>query len=405
MNAPFPPPYAGPSTGLVPPEYYGVGSCSTQHELPVYSRYPTQHESLLQPEGSLTLESNHRSTTRSLSSKPFPFGTVLLFDQEDIVAKPPRYGMQDTIRGSIVLGGNARQWREVSVRLEGTLRINTLEAGALNVDLINEDLQLLPASDPLADAVQSSSSCFDFLFKLPSHFTHVGIEHTLPPTHTVSFPSAHAKTTYRLVFSVAKASSARLWGRPRKPRTQQYELPIIYRPDDCPWRGLPLAAHGTSKSVFGDWLKNSVSFSADHTTDVFVPSTRTFALSDAIPLHIQLVGKCSNSLVMPRIGILRVTSVKLPNFSASIRMIMSSTKPLPRISASAAPPQSEDLITLDFDASVSGEGKLAVPSFDAGLISVKDWLIIETDLVGMGSRQHVYRIPIRFVTHSFHDHQ
>ncbi|KAJ8461961.1 hypothetical protein ONZ45_g18107 [Pleurotus djamor] len=330
--------------------------------------------------------------------------SVILDDQEQ--GALPSYGQNAFVNGMVYLGDSSAV-TEVSIKIEGHLDVIVPSTFSRCQKIMNKSCTLYSATSGLA-----CPATLQFSFPFPSMFISGEREYPTPPSFDTLLASEgglYAKARYQLVVTVAKDLSWRTVFQ----QTKLITIPLRYLPRHRPERPIvedPCLLKSI-KTTPEDWKQFSAKIQpvkgkpfAAVSVELFIPSTQIFALSDTIPIHLQLLGETEHLLAL----IPQLTPDVYPTNSSE-----SSGKPLLRlcIMRRYAVENQDEIIRSN---TIIGQGTLTPlpPSAShphgcldwKGELTVKDHILLT---IAPGGGKHAcyeklqIAVPIRLVTDSW----
>ncbi|KAJ8508563.1 hypothetical protein ONZ45_g9178 [Pleurotus djamor] len=313
--------------------------------------------------------------------------SVILDDQEQ--GALPFYGQNAFVNGMVYLGDSSAI-TEVSIK-----------------KILNKSCALYSATSG-----RTCPATLQFSFPFPSTFISGEREYPTPPSFDILLATEgglYAKARYQLVVSVAKDLSWRTVFQ----QTKLITIPLRYLPRHRPERPIvedPCLLKSI-KTTPEDWKQFSAKIQPIKgkpfgavSVELFIPSTQIFALSDNIPIHLQLLGETEHLLAL----IPQLTPDVYPTESSE-----SSGKPLLRlcIMRRYAVENQDEIIRSN---TIIGQGTLTPlpPSAShphgcldwQGELTVKDHILLT---IAPGGGKHAcyeklqIAVPIRLVTDSW----
>ncbi|KAK0205244.1 hypothetical protein DFS33DRAFT_1259898 [Desarmillaria ectypa] len=219
--------------------------------------------------------------------------TVVLTEQEDDIATPS-YGRGGNIQGGILLE-RPEDVSQVKLRIEGKLDFMGSSSGSRSFSTLSRSITLWDCER--AENATCSNS-LPFSLSLPLRFEDSGLSYPLPPSfhyYHSGVPGLLITSVYTLVVSVACARRPRLLLRNK---VETFRILFTYFPRTRPERPtLSIPLFSSIKSSPEEWTQTLVTVKTKVNARVcpvqcnlFVPSVQTFAISDIIPIHVQLSG-------------------------------------------------------------------------------------------------------------------
>ncbi|KAJ7108024.1 hypothetical protein C8R43DRAFT_963047 [Mycena crocata] len=393
-------------------------SYSPSAVVPSYSAQPGNDEQLI--------EQAPRAKSRAATGnyiKKSGRDTVILTEQ-DASAELPTYGRNAHIIGFVCVD-DRELVSEVALKVKGKIEMSISERGTVTKTIVDETYPLWPCQNSSSSPCPSS---VPFSAILPAKFADGDVEHPLPPSYNVSYSTSgglHVNVHYTLSVVVTRARSRKLSfmssknsiavrfnyaprtrpSRPIQPPTSDFLADIKTMPDE--WR--QVSARGSSRP------KSSLGALDIH---LFIPAAEVFALSDTIPFSVQLTGpvdsvreflpdpsapsKTGISVTLMRKLTLDMYGCAEPCWvAAGHASTLTSTPPG---ASSASEPAGH--ASLDWAGALQCKAGLEVASFDAGVLKVQDFIVVDihppAGAKAQFSRLQLVR-PVRLVTDSWPD--
>ncbi|KIY63912.1 hypothetical protein CYLTODRAFT_359201 [Cylindrobasidium torrendii FP15055 ss-10] len=355
-----------------------------------------------------------RASTRATDTIVHKDGnTTVVFTEQAPYASTPVYGASGSVAGAILLD-KPSMVQEVSVKLLGRLDYCTARGGGSSIPTAsNEDFLWSQTSS--GSRLCPSSIAFDIAF--PESYDFRGKTQPLPPSFEYSDKGGalSVSSVYTLLVTVTCVR--------RKlsllPRTQCFRIPLIYHPRTRPSRPIvPGSLFYGVKSSPEEWVQilapitlkpTRASIEIPVILDVFIPSVRVFAISDLIPLHVQISGRLtslqklftSTPSASLSVSLIRHVALEASDGHPSGKNINIGSGTLVPVPPRPARLASEDDEVLDWEGSVQctpGQD-VQVGGFTASQLTVRDFIVVtvapHVDSAFAVTQKY---IPIRLVT-------
>ncbi|KAF9262856.1 hypothetical protein L218DRAFT_959687 [Marasmius fiardii PR-910] len=363
---------------------------------------PTYTVSSPPPSYSCALASGEQLIQRTPRARARPSGTfkklsggvtVALTEQEDD-AVTPIYPRNSPLNGAVALE-HRETVTEVKAKLVGQMRVIIPGVSTRTVSLV-EKHQTLWSSTSTAGSSSICPGTLPFSFSLPSTFEDKNKSYSLPPSFDLSClgPSGLTATSkYWLEIKVVKGHGRGigLWMK-----TKKINIPLKIQHRSRPPR--PISAEC---DLFSDIKVSPEEWHQTMTTipsrspetippvnaHVFIPSTKVFAYSETVPLHIQLTGPicslrdlCGPSGETPsvQVNLLRQVSLDINGQKAWRNNILAYGKlwPIPPPVSSITNTACSREDSLNWQGELQIPKSLSSPSFNAGDLNVKDFIVL-----------------------------
>ncbi|KIK57791.1 hypothetical protein GYMLUDRAFT_86670 [Collybiopsis luxurians FD-317 M1] len=390
------------------PSYYP--SCSP----PSYSPHPLEGETFLDE----TRRAHSSSYLTGIFTKHVGNITISLLDQDQDVDVPSD-GRHGLLTGIINFDPslNIEDVVEVVLKVEGRIKLNISGSNAVSkaVEIVDDQYELwsthVPGSSTSAECPRSIS----FSAILPNNFRDEGRELPLPPSYElrhIGITDLSVKCTYTLRAIVKTHGS--LWNHRKIVST-----PFIYRPRKRPPQPIiSMPFLSTVKALPEEWFQATTVLKARPSVklnsidaSIFVPAVRSFGVRDWFPYHIQLSGTIASlkefyshaqykpekkstlsSSTIPFCG--RLNNLML-NMSVSLRRqvwaelkgqsvwkssligtgTLTALPPSITLDSDLSNRVQDSEMTLDWESEVQCREDVRVGHFDAGKISITDFLV------------------------------
>ncbi|KAJ7108016.1 hypothetical protein C8R43DRAFT_1140154 [Mycena crocata] len=368
--------------------------------VPSYSPQPGNDEQLIQQ----TPRAKSRPVTGNYIKKS-DRDTVILTDQ-DASAELPTYGRNAHIHGFVSLE-DRELVSEVALKVKGKIEMSVSERGTVTKTIVDDNYTLWPCQNSFSSVCPIS---IPFSTILRPKFVEGDADHPLPPSYNVSYITRKlsfmsSKNIIAVRFNYAPRTRP---SRPIQPPTSDFLADIKTMPEE--WR--QVSARGSSRP------KSSLGALDIH---LFIPAAEVFALSDTIPFSVQLTGpvdslreflpdsaattsrpaKIGITVTLMRNLVLDIHGCPEPCWIAAGHATLASTPPG---ASSAAEPA--DCASLDWTGELRCKAGLEVASFDAGLLKVQDFIVVDIHPTA-GAKAQFSRLqlrhPVRIVTDSWPD--
>ncbi|KAJ7760828.1 hypothetical protein DFH07DRAFT_918471 [Mycena maculata] len=390
--------------------------------VPSYSPEPASDERLIEQ----TPRAKPRVCTGTHTKKSGR-DTVVLTDQ-DPSAPLPTYGRNALISGFVSLEEREKV-SEVVLKVKGNMEGMISETGRSVSKTVLDQSYTLWAVQALSDAACPSTVPFSTL--LPQMFQDGDARHPLPPSYNTRFSASSGlsvKVIYTLSVIVTRTRGRKLAFLAPKNTTT---VIFTYLPRTCP--GRPIQPPATSdfladvKLMPEEWrqitapgLPRAASALGAVDMHLFIPAVEVFALGDTIPVHVQLAGAVPSlreflpspssspgdaeptvQVTLVRQLLLTIAGRRGPSRLTLARATLRSAPPGPGAAA-----QSPHSASLDWTGALRVDPDVAVGSFDAGVVVVQDFVVLDV-LPPAGAKAQFPRLrhshPIRLVTDSAPD--
>ncbi|KAH8813926.1 hypothetical protein DL96DRAFT_1716220 [Flagelloscypha sp. PMI_526] len=354
---------------------------------------------------------------------------LTLFDQRPNTkgGPAPVYGRGSTVRGEVGIIGKTEKVEKVLLKLEGFVKLDVYDGFGSKEEVLGWEKVLFSrdtARPPVACPPKT-----DFQFTLPTEHES---ERPLPPTYETpckGISDLYAKVYYRLVVSVhsrkilGKADSVKILtiDIDYYPRTSPPLQPIrTYENFDAAEGWQPHSRLLVIKQPSPNQELRPV------TIEFYVPSVRTFGITDSIPFHITLTGSSpaideflppsydSNSLsrtpsssssgtkpvmVKMKVSIARVITVKSNNPGAVEELTRETTIGEASVLPLETSQTKDGLIKLDYGGEVNvNHWAVKTGTFEIVGLSLKDYVVLAVNPVTPGLIPRKVAIPIKLVT-------
>ncbi|KAF5316906.1 hypothetical protein D9611_003884 [Ephemerocybe angulata] len=392
--------------------------------LPDYSRTPSDDERTLAftPRPGVTIrEPEQRSHVKCFKE------AIIIFKDQDEGVRLPTYS-----RGGIVV--------EVNVKLYGQMSLMAAEYGTSGATLVSHK-ETLWASKTAGGTSRPCPSILPFSIRIPCTYTsRDGKTTRLPPTFEhifMSIPALIVKCNYSLSITIVKTRRYRFasWNV-----SKTFSVVLNYRPRTRPQRPFVMidTVFSSLKPVPEEWRQlvatSETRFGSSGTPIVchlLIPSVQTFAITDAIPFHVQLCSSLESlyELVPPssclldpekkrkdnsflprdsdgvRVRIVRQIQVEVDGHKR-VRTLTIGTSKLNPMPPALAEVHSTNEICVDWQGEVKCMEDITCGGFSAGGLLVKDFIVL--DLIPITVRESFLlpiqlSQPIRLVTDTWTD--
>ncbi|KAJ7488330.1 hypothetical protein FB451DRAFT_1227019 [Mycena latifolia] len=390
--------------------------------LPSISALPAYTPSAAVPSYSPELGQDERLIERAPHSKSRrPSGnyiqksgrdTVVLTDQEEN-ADIPTYGRQGHINGFVSVD-DREAVVTVVLTIKGKIDVAIAAGGFVGKTVVDEEHTLWPSEN-------GSSTCpsnVPFSAVLPATFAHGDAIHPLPPSYSADFlisGGLDVKVSYtlsilvvrtrKLSFMSAKNTTSVRFnyaprsrpGRPIQPPLSDFLADIKVMPEE--WR--------QTTAVVAPALKSTAAPVHLH---LFIPVVEVFALGDMMPFHVQLTGPVASLrafLPADARPVIQVSLVRqlLAGHTGGVRFATA------HATLASAPPgasarASDAQASLDWTGQIECRPDIQVGSFDAGILKVQDFIVVDIVPSACASSQFArarHAHPVRIVSDSWPD--
>ncbi|KAJ6620974.1 hypothetical protein B0H10DRAFT_2215513 [Mycena sp. CBHHK59/15] len=393
-----------------------IASCSgalppyTQFaKVPCYSPEPARDE--------LILEQTPRSRARAPTGnylKKSGRDTVILTEQDEN-AEYPTYGRQGTISGLISVESR-ESVSEVVLKVRGKLEVILPEGGSATTTLVDDRYTLWSSADSHTSTCPSS---VPFAAVLPAKFQDEAKTYPLPPSYEIAQTVILVKISYTISLVVTRVRSRKLHFLST---SNTISIRFNYSPRTRPYRPIQPSVSGfltDVKTMPEEWRQVVAQRKARPTSamqpidiHLLIPAAEIYGLEDTIPFHVQLAGPVASlreflpdpATTTSILGTLvRQIIIDVNGLSTACNVVIGYAK-LFSCPPSASAPDSE--ASLDWEGEVRCKVDVAVGAFDAGVVRVQDFIVIDIrPPVGPASQFPALRHshPIKFVTDSWLD--
>ncbi|KAF8189530.1 hypothetical protein K438DRAFT_1722177 [Mycena galopus ATCC 62051] len=384
--------------------------------VPPYSPEPGQNERLIERMG--------RAKPRTFTGnyvKKFRRDTLVLTAQDE-QADSPTYGRSALIEGFVSLE-DRESVSEIVLKIKGNIEF-MVSGGSTSKTILDEHYALW--SSEHSDAQCPGSIPFCAL--LPARFKHNDGRYPLPPSYFASYTASggllYAKVFYALSITIIRSRRRKFSFLPSK---NTMIIPFNYCPRTCATRPLPPPGSNflaDIKVMPEEWHQLTLTVSPRPKVKLppvdlhlFTPALDVFALGEPIAVHVQLTGPVSalrEFLPDPSVTGSRPRSCVEVTLVRQMRLhIHGSVEPTRATTGRAVllplPPSAFDSGSDDGrSTSLDWAGELrvdpeaaAVASFDAAVLQVQDFIVIDVFESGGGKSQYAHTRhsrPIRLVT-------
>ncbi|KAJ7278456.1 hypothetical protein C8J57DRAFT_1307026 [Mycena rebaudengoi] len=382
-------------------------------DAPSYSPQPADDERLIDQ----TPSSRPRVPTGTYM-KTSGRDTLALMEQDE-TAEVPMYGREASINGCVSVD-EREMVSEVTLKIKGQLDLHTSERGTMKTVLINDQHTLWSSHQSHTSACSSS---IPFSVALPAKFQDDYTSHTLPPSYdfpSTLVPGLSVKSSYTISVVVIRVRKKRLLSLSTR---NIISTAFHYYPRSRPIRPI---LHPTLdfledvKIMPAEWRQVVGRISLLHPVDVhvFIPAVEIFGLDDKIPFHVQLTGPIEALReFLPEPDAPRTThpvnntNTSIPNAKPTLEVTLlrqlvvgmaprnitigrastfASCPPSIAHAESGAPQSDTQHASLDWDGELAIQCApgTAVGSFDAGIVKVQDFIVLDV-------RPPTARVPFR----------
>ncbi|KAF5346406.1 hypothetical protein D9758_012756 [Tetrapyrgos nigripes] len=255
-------------------------------------------------EGERSLLYTERTSHAATGTFTMNAGNIsIALTEQDEDSPLPVYSQRGVVAGSVNFE-DCTNVRAVILKFQGRLRLSVTgsNASSSTIKVLSEAFLLYSG-----DASPESSSCprsIPFSVIFPSTFSDGTREISLPPSYEGTFtgiPGIYAKCEYNLKV-VIKTTKSLPWNKEKK-----IIVPLNYCPRKRPPQPIipRLDLFSSIKTVPEEWFQTTATLKgrADSQllpleTHFLLPSVRSFGLSDTIPFHIQITGPLSSLRVL-----------------------------------------------------------------------------------------------------------
>ncbi|KAJ7594433.1 hypothetical protein C8J56DRAFT_437382 [Mycena floridula] len=392
------------SVHILPPVYVPV-------PCPSYSAEPTFGESRLDYRRRPINVSNDTSDGIFIHKRDNI--TVVLNNLQKSGSRPS-YGRRGVIAGSLLFD-RPRSITSVSVKLIGILDCYTI-SGADAVIRVCDNSYTLYQGD--RDHPTLSDEALPFSFPIPSTFEYQEMTYPLPPSYKIeqsdTLPLQSVRCKYQFVVTVSRARRSALAFLGNS--TDSFSIDIDYYPRFRPSRPILQDPCFSSSIKYcpEEWRQTFFEIPVQAldpiSCQLFLPSVGVFALQDSIPFYLQLTAPISSlRLLTPtateakpciRVYLLRQVTITINKEKIPRHFVLGEAK------INALPPVLSPEDNLNWEGEVRcTDIDLLVGGFDAGLVSVQDFLTLEVSYHIPGSLPVSQKrgVPIKLVTDSWSD--
>ncbi|KAJ7692477.1 hypothetical protein B0H17DRAFT_934086 [Mycena rosella] len=380
--------------------------------VPSYSAEPGNDERLIE-------RAPHSTAQRATGNyiKKTGRDTVVLTGQ-DANAEMPTYGRQARITGFLGMDDRDREMvSKVMLTVKGKIEVMISEGGSFNKTIVDEHYTLWPSQN------HSGSTCpSNVLFNstvLPANFEDGKATYPLPPSYQASFIASggvDVKVVYTLSFVVVRTRKLNFMSAKNTTSVR-----FNYAPRTRPSRPIqhPVSDFFSDiKTMPEEWRQTTTLVAPRPKSTLppvhlhlFIPAAEIFGLDDTIPFHVQLTGAVASLRTF-----LPDPSQKGPEIQVSLlrQLIAGPTRSVRFTAAHAtlgsAPPgasarTSDESASLDWAGVLPCNPDIQVGSFDAGLLKIQDFIVV--DIFPAGAKSEFARVrhshAVRIVTDSWPD--
>ncbi|KAG7088161.1 hypothetical protein E1B28_012183 [Marasmius oreades] len=348
-------------------------------------------------------------------------GIVAALTEQEDDATIPTYGRQSSVNGAVALD-NREGTTEVTVKLLGRMYLHIPVFKSCTVTLVDQR-QTLWSCLSIAGTSSVCPETMPFSFVLPSAFKDGNTSYPLPPSFDLAClgPSGlKAVCNYTLEIKAVGRGIGR-WTKVKK-----MVIPMEFMPRSRPASFSPVPdvqlIRCALKTLPGEWYESLTTIPSRSPKTlppvsalIFIPSIRAFAYSETIPFYVQLSGpRCSlsslsgHSPTSPtpptvRVSLLRQCTLLVgdqkdwQNHTLSQGVIRAVSPPV----CNPAGPWQD---SLDWQGTIQVPKDLRNPSFFAGRLSVKDFLVLSVapaEPVKAAFGRHQLVVPVKIVTDSW----
>ncbi|KAJ6596338.1 hypothetical protein DFH09DRAFT_1407508 [Mycena vulgaris] len=386
---------------------HGKMSCPVQgrlfyHDHPKSNTRPFKFCPLVGGVARIFLNSSSWRATAGSNSRYLTAGDWRLFAQEG--SEVPVYGREAPITGAILIE-EAVSVSGVILQVQGKMEVTVMERGSMAATTVRDRYILWPEGRGL-----SCPPTLSFSVVLPATFRSDNhAEHQIPPSYNITLPGFFAKSVYSLRISVTRNTH----GFEFLSLAKTMLVPFRYICGLRAPRQLPRTSHDFLRDVKinpADWRQTSLPLSTLPTISaegiqlsLFLPSAQVCHVKDVIPFHLQVTA--SFSLLQQ---LQRDHGGSTPAIQSSIQrdiIVQMHGCPSKRtigigygniwLSArEEAGTRAQRTAVLDWDGELRCNSDVLIGAFDGGLIKVKDFVVVEISLPGIGSIRHIEPIML-----------
>lgn len=394
-------------------------------EPPTYSRVPLEDEQTL----AITLRPGATNPRHGTHVKCFKEAIVIFKDQDERVSSPT-YSRGGLVHGEVGLS-TTEDVIEVTVKLFGHLSVMSSEYGSSGATLVSHKQSLWSGKG------NSCPSILPFSIRLPSTYMAQDGSSRLPPSFEASFmtmPAFFVKCFYTMNITIIKMRRRRFasWSV-----SKTVSIVLNHRPRTRPQRPFVVvdSVFSSLKPVPEEWMQvvvtmevRSESTATPVVCHLLIPSVQTFAITDAIPFHVQLCSSLESlqELIPPnscllypekdgpsessgpaglQVRLVRQIRVEINGQKRTRTMTIGTSRlsPVPPALNENNPPNE---ICLDWQGEAKCRDDVTCGGFHAGGLFVKDFIVL--DLTPSLERESFLlpvqlNQPIRLVTDSCPD--
>ncbi|KAJ6575790.1 hypothetical protein B0H10DRAFT_1837595 [Mycena sp. CBHHK59/15] len=381
--------------------------------LPLYSTDPAHDERVLQqtPQAPLIPTGSYvRKCGREI---------IMLTRQEED-AELPTYGREAAITGVMTLE-ECKTVSEIVLQIRGKMEATIADGGCMST----RTLSLRYTVWSLASS--GSGPCPEtlrFFVVLPANFRdEEGMTYPLPPSYNISAPGFFVKSSYHLSLIVTRHNHRLQF----LSSDNMMSLPFNYVPRSRPPQPLPASSAFLSdvKTMPGEWRQILVHMTPRVRTKIavepldihlFLPTVEVFGLEDTIRFHIQITGPVPSLQKIVLDSTLQRETIQctiqreiLINIlgKKTQRSVIIGTADLRSCPPGVGNRGLVQEVALDWDGELRCQPGVPVGAFDAGLIKIQDFLVMEiTPPATLGALFAPVRSvhPVTFVSDSWTDY-
>ncbi|KIY61697.1 hypothetical protein CYLTODRAFT_208230 [Cylindrobasidium torrendii FP15055 ss-10] len=332
--------------------------------------------------------------------------TLALAEQDRSLAQPV-YGRTGRIHGAVLLDDRSSVG-SVKLQLVGFIRSANPRGQQREIPLLNMGLDIWPApeqQDPVCPGALT------FSFRIPDGFFDHNLKGAapLPPSYSSVKDDFELTVGYELIINVEHKRGRALGMFNRSVRIC---VPIIHKPATRPVR--PLLQHpvffSSVKVSPEEWKQTVVPMNTKTegsgpavdpvNCSLFIPALQVFAVTDKIPVHVQITGTLTSLVLLfpspgPRppspsdslryltLKLLRQVTVEIEGKEAYRNVVIGTgeLRPVPPPAESSTPPNRHrgGQEHMDWEGQLKCESEDTVGSFSSVGCSVKDYIVFEVD--------------------------
>ncbi|KIY71865.1 hypothetical protein CYLTODRAFT_418412 [Cylindrobasidium torrendii FP15055 ss-10] len=331
---------------------------------------------------------------------------AIALSQQDRNAPIPVYGRRGNIHGAMLFD-DRNLVESVSIKLLGQIRVGALGEERV-VNMVDAAISLWPIQNGTLH--EACPSALPFSIDLPSNFQDPDDKTSKPlaPSIDVRLNGLEALVDYALLVRIQEKkghSAYRIFNRDSQ-QVGIIRIPLIYRPAYRPSE--PVLEHPAfleSVKVVPESWKQSITYVKTKTASVyadpiscslFFPSVQVFAISEPIPIHVQMTSTLSSLLLFfpARNGppsptdstkhfvlkLIRRYNIEINGKTTSRSAAIGAAvlQPVPPLASSSPPGVGQDALDhMDWAAELYCNPDVTVGSFSSSGCCVKDYIVLE----------------------------